>query len=334
MIVLLTGCTSAEQPEPTPPPTPTPSPTAAPQGDPWSTLPVECSDIVDQGDAATMTGAPVELNDELQGSIDWAAKQQLGVLQCMWSEGHWSGSESSAPSVLLSVFRDTQSDFSWDGWQFYANSSEYPEGSTASRYHCSVAVDGSGYCQFVIDADGYWAQGDLITAAGSQDAASMEASTRGLIDAVTAAIDGAGPARDAWVIPEGSLTGAYCDTREPRVVYTEGQPLDLYSATLKRSALVRCSEPSPRIDIDVLPGGAWALPLADGKASGYKLPPYSVQNVDGVGDILVSCNFGCSALVAVGESLVHVYAFYDVASDVTTFAPLLKTSLDGIEAAG
>ena len=329
IVLMLAGCApAAPEAAPTDTPVVSPTPSATAQGDPWSTLPLACADLLSEAEAQALTGAPVTLKEDesFVDNLRSMALRQVGALSCTWG-GEELTDNSYNQTVDLTVLPDADAAFDEGVWQVDDGAIVYPEGSTTSEYLCQPLYDGIAYCTANVLLNGYWAQ--AWVQADNQTEESITSGMRSLVDTLTTRMGAAGAPRPAWVSPEGSLTGAYCG----RPVDVGPPPVRAMAVGFVRSGALACTSPNGA-EVIILPAGAWGVPIAQGTRAFYAVSEFAPFDVPGADFALWGCGDGCSALVSVGGSAVSIYAFYDLASTVEQLTPLVTTIVADVTAAG
>lgn len=306
--------------------TPTASPTEAASGDPRPTLPLTCDELVPLADAQAAVGYPVELRESegyVASPVSIAALQ-AGILSCVWG-GEDRTDNSYDQTLTIDVLPDAVQ--AWDAgvWQIDDGAVVYPDGSTTSEYLCQQVFDGGtvgavAYCDGNVLVDGYWARFH-VQAIVADDAAAASV-MRGLLDSLAVRLADAGPATPAWVPPAGALTGAAC-APWPGPEYVSSPEF----VAAARAGMRRCDG---EVQVAVVPGGAWAVPLLEGRRPNYSVTLAAVD-VPGTDLALAGCGDGCTAIVSVGGSALSLSA--DVYS-LDEFLPLLPAAIDAVVAGG
>lgn len=329
VVLVLAGCApAAPAPTPSDSPVPTPTPSATAQGDPWSTLPLTCAELLSEPEAQALTGAPVTLKEgeSFVNNLRAIALRQVGALSCTWG-GEGRTDNSYNQTIDFTILPDADAAFDEGVWQVDDGAIVYPDGSTTSEYLCQPVYGDVAYCTANVLLNGYWAQ--AWVQADNQTEESITTGMRSLVDSLTARMAAAGAPRPAWVVPEGSLAGAYCD-----------QPVDVGSAPYPaiavgfvRSGALACTSPEG-VSLVILPGGAWGVPLAQGTRPYYSVSEFVPFDVPGADFALWGCGDGCTALVAVGGSALSITTQYDLASTVEQLTPLVTTIVADVTTAG
>jgi hypothetical protein len=316
-VLLLAACTpiSAAEPNPAVPETPTPTQTAS--AEPQSTLPLECDDLFSDAAASAAVGQPVQSVDpaSLVNNITSIEALQGGLLQCAWDPaGKWDWHHA----LSIRVLGDAEQD--------------YAGRTTGDDQQGCYSVDAfASYCLTDALVGGYWVQlvSRSVGTDGGRTQELADPAWASAVEAVTTAVSAAGAPRDPWVAPSGAFTGAICDgLGDPQV-----WPItNLVEAAASRTPTESCVT-ADGWRIDIVPGGAWALP---GMAE--TLPPanYEVgswQPLDGTGSdvALWACGDGCYAIASVGGSAVSVTGPISVPEE---FVPAASLLLQQVIAAG
>ena len=343
LVLALAGCAGrgvAPGEDPAPVDSPTPPATAEPQGDPLPTLPLACSDFFSDADATALLYRDVSLKvdqDDTRNNTE-AAQRQEGLLECIWG-GDTSTDSSWDQTIVLTILPDAAAAFDEGVWQVDDGAIPYPDGSTTSEYLCPQVFDNFAWCNANVLVDGYWAQVRATTENQSDPISrdEIEASIRSIVDRLTTVISSAGPARPQWTTSAHTLTGAIC-AGQPFFVDVPPYPLSAAQAAGERSNAVGCSY-SENVSINVVPGGAWAVPAAQA-AAGKDLRAYGLIStyastpVPGADLALYGCGAGCQAMLSIGGSSVEIYdraLHYD---DGVTFLAELPAIVADVIAAG
>jgi hypothetical protein len=275
-----------------------------------------------------LTGAPVTLKEgeSFVNNLRAIALRQVGALSCTWG-GEGRTDNSYNQTVDLTILPDADAAFDQGVWQVDDGAIVYPDGSTTSEYRCQPLFGDVAYCTANVLLNGYWAQ--AWVQADNQTDESITAGMRSLVDTLTTRIGAAGVPRPAWVVPEGSLTGAYCD----QPVDVGSSPYPASAVGLVRSGAFACTSPEGA-DVTILPGGGWGVPLAQGTRPYYSVSEFAPFDILGADYALWGCGDGCAALVSVGGSAVSITTQYDGASTVEQFTPLVTTIVADVTAAG
>lgn len=316
LVLALAGCAGVEAaPAPAPESSaPTPAPTVEPVVG-QSALPLGCADLLTEAQVRTVVPEWVNTVDEahISQSLSSVADLQSGELRCGWGDSGWPGTGWS-DAIQLAVAPDTATQL-----DLRARSDSEPDlealpgdpntgigdCSYGSGYgHCFVAQLRSGYR---VDLD-VWAR--LSSDAEIRDRALA------LLDGIGAAIDTAGPQRIVEAPPGSSEPAALCDDPAVRTLVdvrgATGAPTVSTDASRPLAVITTCrwevpdssSLPQGRITVEVLSGGAWAVPqLAHGVP--YIMLGYR-PSADG--SYLVGGGDDVSALRALGDDLVVVWA--------------------------
>lgn len=324
---VLAACTPTSQSDtPVETATPTASPTEAASGDPRPTLPLTCDELVPRADAQAAVGYPVELREregDIASPVSIAALQ-AGILSCVWG-GEDRTDNSYDQTLTIDVLPDAVQAWDVGVWQIDDGAVVYPDGSTTSEYLCQQVFDGGtvgavAYCDGNVLVGGYWARFH-VQALVADDAAAA-AVMRGLLDSLAARLADAGPATPAWVPPAGALTGAAC-APWPGPEYVSSPEF----VAAARAGMRRCDG---EVQVAVIPAGAWAVPLIDGRRPSYSITLAPVE-VPGTDAAQAGCGDGCMAIVAVHGSALALSA------DVYTldeFLPLLPSAIETVVAGG
>ncbi len=279
--LLLTGCTTVEEPAaipavPTPPPATEPA--AAPLGS--SALPLGCADLVDLAVIESMA-APgewpvVAVIDEnrIERSIRHVAALQAGALRCVWSSNF--GSTGFNRTVTIEVHPSTEThldpaaaagaDLGGRTWSVLAG--EHPTISGCHAIGLISDTDYAGSCSYVQLRDGYRIHLDADGAPGQGD--DVRDFGLALLERVGSAIDGADEARRIAIADRSGVPARHCDAPGVRQIIAarggSGEPTISETGGLTECTwVVPWDGISPDLTVSVLPGGGWAFePLVAG----------------------------------------------------------------------
>ena len=327
---VLSGCGAAPSvAPPSPVVTPSsPSPTPEAQGDPLPTLPLACGDLFTEETASELLFLPVTLkvSEATVRNVSAAASLQAGATRCTWGADDMTDN-SWDQTLDVSVLPDGAQAFDTNVWQVDDGAIVYPEGSTTSEYLCPFVDASYAQCFANVLVDGFWARAWVQTGGSglSLTREAVEANLRTIVDSMTMAISGAGPARPAWVMPSGVLAGGICAGQ------ASGDNSTIDSVAAGRSGLLRCTVGED--NVSVLPGGAWAFAplLADDRPS-YSIRDLEAIDVAGADAAAWDCGDGCYAVFSIGGSLVSLYS--GEVYEGTEFTPTLEGIVAEVVAAG
>ncbi len=300
-------------------PEPTSTATAQPAV-PEPALPLSCDALVPLTEVQSIVGHPVELREDgtRPGTAIGIAARQAGLLTCIWG-GEDRTDNSYDQTLVIHVLADA--DTAWDAgvWQVDDGAVVYPEGSTTSEYLCQPVMEsasswgGLAYCDANVLVDGYWAR--MHVQAVQTDDAEAASTMKGLVDAIIERLAGAGAPRAGWRPPSDALTPVGCGPQ------TSSSPSFIQGVAAERAGLRSCS--GLGATVAVVPGGAWAVELADGARATYSITLAPIE-VAGVDRALAGCADGCAALVAVGGSAISIYAdVYSLDEFLPMVAPIV-----------
>lgn len=306
LVVLLAGCTPTAVPPTIETPTPTPSESAPASGQPLPTLPLTCADLFTASTASAAVGQQVQPQDAttLLNDSSSIAARQAGMLDCAWDPaGDWRWKHV----LSLSVLGDADEEFA------ARVGGEDQDG-------CYFVDEAQSYCLSNVLIDGYWVALSSVSV-GSSEGRTQEAADAAWATAVSslsAAVSSADAPRAAWVPPTGTFTGAVCNDLEPAQVW----PItSVQEAAARRVALPTCAT-GDGWTIQVIPGGAWALPdmAATLPQSAYEIGAWQGFAVPGADTALWACGDGCHALASIGGSTVYIQGPVDVPEEFVAAA--------------
>jgi len=247
-----------------------------------SALPLGCADLISTASLASMAPptepAVVAVVDEnrIEQDVRSVAQLQAGALRCVWSN-NYGGTDSSryvqlvvAPSAATALDPSAEQESAYPWVEIPGDDPTLANCYAGSDVGAAAPV---GFCAMVRLHDGY--RIDLIalgmTAAVVDEARSF---SQGLLDAAVAAIDGAAPARE--IVNAGGTTdpASYCAAPAVLAVGAARGATGDPEVSSDIPGVTTCSWPAPdpyghsgdyTFDVNVIPGGAWALePLAAG----------------------------------------------------------------------
>jgi hypothetical protein len=313
----LAGCTAPPEPDPTTEPsgTPTPEVEVAPVGE--AAIPLGCSDILAVEDVAHL-GADVDEQlslaiHENRIKVDMSvAELQLGTLRCIWAARY--GSTDFHAVIDLRVAPTTATELVPAEEESYAGVPVAVDGDPATLLACgeSFQADESpalyNGCDVTQLRAGYridFETSGLKAAAGRDPSVALE-----LLSRIDTAIDAAGPAR--LVEPVDATTDPAALCRAPEIapllehVGATGdpsiEPSGMFPSvtTCTWTGLDEYGNPlGPWVE--VLPGGAWAIPRLGSGVSSIFMPTHASAD----GSFVIGVGDGVSAWRAIGDDLVH-----------------------------
>ena len=292
-VLLLAGCASpapVAEPEPSPTSTPTPTPTV--EAEPSTTVPLACGDVLTEAEASAVVQQPVVLRDvgtTLYNLVP-VAGIQAGMLMCEWAPAGDVGFRSA-----LSV------------WVLSDAATEFTETETAgdSSPDGCIVDPGISRCSVNKLVGDYWLQAFTYSRAELPDRTAEAATTLwdGFVGEATALLESAGPSVEPWTPPASTFRLAHCDGLPQAERYPSH---NARVAATQRAPLTSCI--SSDYQLDLLSGGAWAMPLiaAALPAAGSEMGAWMPWSVPGADAALRADGEVCAALITVGTDLLQV----------------------------
>lgn len=326
-VLLLAGCAAPAVGDTEASPEPTTSATPVAASTPTVRVPLDCTDLVDDAELESATGAALPVVDPFvdgTSSLVQTADQQYGALDCAWSTTALGYFDDTIPSVVITVVPDVTS----ARWAEFApmmegTGTEHGTFGAESYVLCFVAGGGgSSTCELNSLIGEYWLS---VKIGGPATAVSIASATPAFTRA-TDVVTAAGGAAARWVSPSGAsaLVG---DLDQPAAQAALGATSLEYAvdgvttqngarwlpavetgmtrATYVTTGLSEGSSVDSELDfeLDVLPSGAWAIDAIAALVD-------DATSVDGLGDEAISYTSTATSTVvfAVGDDLVLVRA--------------------------
>jgi hypothetical protein len=335
LLGLLTGCTpssSGSTPDPTSPAAATDSAEVVPVGS--STIPLDCADLLD-GSAVADLGP--DDDEPIEPAIDAStivvamsdvAALQAGQLHCIWAARYGATDFHAQIEVRISPTDATTLDPGNE--ESYGDEPLAPFGSDpATLLWCSEPFapteDSAQFntCEVVQLRRGYRI---TIEAIGLEAGPGRDSSVAAdLLEAIDAAVDAAGGPRTIETVTGAADPASLCTGPEIAPVLQRlgavGDPLvetygnDPVVTTCEWSGVDENGNPTGPT-VEVLPGGAWAIPrLRTGIASIF-LPTHPSTD----GSLIIGVGDGVSAWRAIGGDLVSITSWdYDAVDGWESF---------------
>ena len=319
-VLLLAGCATpaAGGTEASPEPTTSATPVAA--STPTVRVPLECTDLVDDAELESATGAPLAVVDPFVDgtkSLVQTADQQYGALDCAWSTSALDN-DQTIPSVVITVVPDVTS-ARWAEFTPLMEGTGTEHGTFGAESYVSCVVSGGGVfstCELNSLIGGYWLS---VSISGPGTAVSIASATP-VLSRATDAVTTAGEPSAAWESPSGaSAIAGDLDTEAAKAalsaasvegiqnnVTTQNGARWLPSVETGLTRLVYSATGLPDgssldFELDVLPSGAWAI-----DAIAALVDNATATAVDDLGDEAIS--YGSSVVFTMGDDLVLVDA--------------------------
>lgn len=313
LLLALTGCATAEA-APTPPPevpTPTPTPTIE-RVIGQSALPLGCAELLTPADVAGVVPELRYVIDEthLLPRGDELAAAQSGALFCGWGDAGYRGTGWSN-SIEVRVSATTETTIAPDPNDYGVPLVPVDAALPTSVGACTTLSE-TNYCRLVQLRSGY--RVELQVWADVHGDAAIRATADALLERVGSAIDAAGPMRVVAQPAGTSQPTALCSDAQVWSIVTArgaaGEPaVSTWPATVGDLVTTTCAwtVPDPwggdpvSVTVEVLPGGAWALPSIGGSIGMY-------QGTPAEGYLVLGAMDGIGAVRAIGDDLVLIWA--------------------------
>jgi hypothetical protein len=315
-VLLLAGCATPAARDTEASPEPTTSATPAAGSTPSVRVPLDCTDLVDDAELESATGAALPFVDPFvdgTSSLVQTADQQYGALDCAWSTSALDNSDDTIPSVVITVVPDVTS----ARWAEFApmmggTGTEHGTFGAESYVLCSVAGGGdSSTCELNSLIGEYW----LSVKIGGPAMAVTVARATPVFTRATDVVTAAGDASARWVSPSGAsaLSGDLDQSAAQAAlgatsleyavdgVTTQNGARWLPAVETKMTRGFYVAEmpdgSSVEFELDVLPSGAWAIDAIAALVD-------DATAVDDLGDEAIG--YGSTVVFAMGDDLVLV----------------------------